>query len=342
VRILYLGDVWRGGTALQRARALGDLDHEVTLVDTTQPTRGARGLFRRGSRKLFRHALDVVGVNALAVQKSLDGKYEVVWIDKGLTIGPKTILRIRRNSPSAAIVAYSPDDMAGSHNQSPRYLAAIPEYDVHVTTKSYNVAELTELGARRVVFVDNAYDPATHRPMRLSEDDLKRYAADVSFVGMYEADRACHIRELARRGIAIDIWGSGWGRNPFQHPLVRYRGRAAWGDEYAKILNATKINLCFLRKLSRDVQTTRSVEIPACQAFMLAERTAEHQRLFTEGVEAEYFGDVDELHAKCRAYLADDGARIRIARRAYERCLREGYSNQERLAKILHLVASDR
>ena len=119
-------------------------------------------------------------------------------------------------------------------------------------------------------------------------------------------------------------------------PLI---GKPAYGLEYAKVLNATKINLCFLRKLNRDVQTTRSVEIPACGAFMLAERTEEHRRLFAEGVEVDYFEGVEELERKCRWYLANDEERDDMARRARARCVDHGYSNSERLRKVLATVA---
>lgn len=335
MRILYVGDLWYGSTALHRAQALEGLGHAVTLVDSTQPVVGLKGVFRRAVRKIWGHSLDVTGTNRQIVEVAKNGGYEIVWVGKGLTIKRDTLRRVRASNVTALLVSYSPDDMMGRHNQSPRYLDCIPHYDILVTTKSYNVSELRSLGAERVMFVDNAYDPGTHRQLDLSTEDAARYAAEIGFVGAYEEDRARHLLHLARAGLSVTVWGPGWKRFHESHPNLLIKKRSAYGLEYTKVLNATKINLCFLRKLNRDLQTTRSVEIPACGVFMLAERTEEHQRLFAEGIEAEFFEGFEELEQKCRHYLADDSARNAVARRARERCLTGGYSNRARLGGVL-------
>ena len=118
-------------------------------------------------------------------------------------------------------------------------------------------------------------------------------------------------------------------------PHLRIEGRAVYGDQYAEVLCAFDINLCFLRRLNRDRQTQRSVEIPACGAFMLAERTEEHLDLFKEGIEAEFFDSDEELLAKVRYYLANPEQRKRIAAAGLERCLRGGYSYHDRLRWML-------
>lgn len=69
--------------------------------------------------------------------------------------------------------------------------------------------------------------------------------------------------------------------------------------------NYDDINLAFLRKAAHDEITTRSMEIPACGGFMLAERAPRRiWKLSTKAKDAEFFADAAELLHKCRHYLA--------------------------------------
>jgi len=226
--------------------------------------------------------------------------------------------------------------MFNPSNQSKRFLASLQLYDLHVTTKSYNVPELESLGARATLFVDNAYDPAIHRPLDLTRAERDRFDTAVGFIGAYEDDRARLILRLAQAGIRVTVRGQNWSRS-LRAPHPNLRIRENWMDDrdYPSALNATRINLCFLRKVNRDRQTTRSIEIPACRAFMLAERTDEHQRLFREGIEAEFFDGFDELLAKCRHYLAHDSERRHVAEMGHRRCVLGGYSTEGRLLQIV-------
>ena len=100
--------------------------------------------------------------------------------------------------------------MLNPANQSPRYLQSIGRYDLHITNKSYNVAELEQLGAKEVLFVDNAFDPAIHRPIELSREDEARFAAEVGFIGSFEEDRAELMYRLAVAGVPVTVRGPDW------------------------------------------------------------------------------------------------------------------------------------
>jgi hypothetical protein len=344
MRIVYCGDLWEGGTCRMRLEALRRLGHTVIGVDTSWQPRGFSGLLIRALRKVG-YAWDGVGANEALLRAVAEHKPDVVWIDKGLTILPHTLRRIRQLAGGARLLHYSPDDMAGKHNQSRQYLAGLGLYDLHVTTKSFNVPELLAVGAAKVLFVDNAYCPSTHRPVSVSDEERVTLGGPVGFIGAFEKERAEAMLFLARNGVPVRIWG-GWGKGwqawaeRHNHPNLRVEGSALWGDDYAKAICSFDINLCFLRKLNRDLQTTRSVEIPACGGFMLAEWTDEHLKLFKEGVEAEFFGSREELLEKCQYYLAHPEERRRIAAVGRERCLRSDYSYDRQLAAVLDALGS--
>lgn len=332
--ILYVGPV--SGTCRQRAEALRSLGHRVRLVEAEQPRSFWRGQLARLSGHLKR-PLDLHHANRI-IQQAAGEAPDILWIDKGRTIRPATLRRFRQNSPRTAMVAYSPDDMLNPNNQSTYYLRCIPLFDLHVTTKSYNVEELKGLGARDVLFIDNAYDPETHKPVTLQANELARYGCEVGFIGGYEEDRAEQMLWLADNQLQVSVWGYAWDRFHKPHARLTVRNEQLDELEYSKCISATKINLGFLRKVNRDLQTTRSIEIPACGAFLLAERTDEHRRLFEEGREAEFFSSREELLQKCRYYLEHEPERNGIAAAGRRRCVEGGYSNSCRLNGVIDYV----
>lgn len=341
LRILFVAPGWFGCTSLQRAQALADLGHHITYVDYGGLGRPAP-LVERIVRSLFRrtgYPLEWEGENRNIKRAILNGKFDVLWIEKGLTIKPGALRFARARASGIVIVAYSPDDMGTPDNQSMRWLKSVPLYDLHVTTKSYNVPELKSMGARNVLFIDKSYDPHTHRPMNLTRDELEHYGADVSFVGDYESERAASMLQLAEAGVSVRVWGTRWHKlGPRIPQNMRVELRPVYGDEYAKVLNAGKINLCYLRKAGRDLQTARTMEIPACGGFMLGERTPEHLRLFEEGREAEYFAGQEELLSKIGLYLQNPARRKAVAEAGYSRCVTSGYSNHHRMLAILDAI----
>ena len=337
--ILYVGPLWEGGTCLQRMKALECLGHAVTPIDTEPPEvrYKQRTFLFRLRRKVFGPE-DLANANQMIFAAILNHSYDILWIDKGLTIAKETLLQVKQHQPGCTVVGYSPDDMAGRHNQSRDFLGHLGAYDCFITTKSYNLSELKDLGCPRVLFVGNAFDPHTHRPVPISVEEKRTLGGPIGFIGAFERARAESILFLNRMGLGTRVYGPGWKKLREQHSHIRIENKEVFGDEYARAICAFDINLCFLRKLNRDLQTTRSLEIPACGAFMLAERTSEHLELFEEGKEAEFFASDEELTEKARFYLAHAEVRRRIAAAGYQRCLKSGYSNQERLKGLLQKV----
>ena len=265
--------------------------------------------------------------------------YDVVWIDKGVTIKASTLRYIKTYSPRTKIISYSPDNMAKRHNQSLQYLRGLHLYDYVINTKSYITEELKELGAKEVIFVNQTFEVSFHYPRDLSSEDKKRLGGDVGFIGSWEKERCDSILYLAKHGINVRVWGdAAWQAYKGKYPHLKIENTGLFNEDYAKAFCAFKINLCFLRKMNDDLQTTRTVEIPACGGFMLAERTNEHLTLFNAGTEADFFGSNEELLALCRKYLEDDRLREQIAEAGRRRTEIGNYSNDGMVRSILMRV----
>jgi spore maturation protein CgeB len=273
-------------------------------------------------------------INRRVIARQCAVSFDIIFIVKGVYIWPWTLTKLKKMG--AVCVFWSNDDMWGWHNRNIWFTLGARHYNLVVTQKSYNCNpdELPSIGAR-VLFQDKAYDPAVHDRI---DDSSPGRCHGVVFVGTCEADRYRSLTYLAENGVAVDIYG--WGSRPPQNvnPNLRFHNHHLYGREYAEVFSGSTICLNFLRRKSRDIQTGRSVEIPACGGFMLAERTIEHQRLFREGLEAEFFDTDVELLEKVSYYLKEPELCRRIAAAGYDKTRNAGYSLDSRIIEIVDFL----
>jgi len=263
---------------------------------------------------------------------------DILFVVKGNEIHPWTLRRLKAKYPHLTMINWSLDDMYAWHNRSLFYSFSLDRYDLVVTTKSYNVEELKSMGAKKVLFTYQAYSKDIHKPQHCDGT----FDHDIVFIGYPEKERYASILYLADHGFRVDIYGypSAWKKRPFctKHPNIVIHPRGLYGEEYAKALSCAKISLCFLRKINRDQHTSRSIEIPACGGFMLAERTKEHMELFEENEEAVFFETDEELLKKVRYFLKNEKERKQIAEAGLKRCMESDYSYDHMVDKILDAV----
>jgi len=342
MNLLFIGPLEKGSTTLQRYYAMLEIGIKADQIDTTISNLPKYKKYINKVLCYFKFHYDWMNSNKRIIDKC-NGliKYDYVWIEKGLTINSITLNTIHKNLVNCKIISYSCDDMMIKQNQSIYYLNCISLYDVHLTTKSYNIYELEALSAKKVLFFPNAYDKYAYNNKPITIEEALKWGSDVAFLGGFEFDRYFQMNLLAERGIKIKIWGPGWEKINKHHPNLKIFPGWVQAEDAAKIFKATKINLHFLRKIARDLQTTRTMEIPACGAFMLAERTSEHQSLFLEGIEAEYFSNNQELFDKINYYLINETEKSNIANAGLQRCLKDGYSYNERMLQIFNFLKNN-
>lgn len=337
-KILYVGAVYRGGTCYDRMRIMRDMDLDITTFDTT-PYLSAGTIISRSFRHRTKMGLNVVRLNRDLL--NFAGKSDSIshiWLDKATLIWPSTLKKLRKIT-GAILIHYTPDPQIIWH-RSRHFIKSIPYYDIVFTTKPFELDLYKELGAKKTYLTYQAYDRDRFRPRSPSKEDIIKYGVDVVFVGHYEKYRADCIKAIVDIGVTVKVWGEYWERYAKWHPWARnvVMGRSVICDQYCLVLSSAAICLGLLSKFIPESTTTRSFEIPACGAFMLAERTNEHTELFDEGKEAEFFSSRYELVEKVIYYLKHPQERQRIAAAGRQRCMKSGYSYQKRLGEMLKMV----
>ena len=357
MKILFLGPIGEGQTSRMRMRALQRLGHEVAGVETVAPWTQARWLARQAQRRLGRGAI-IDAINRAVLDAAVGFRPDLVWGEKQEFLRPETLQTLRRGG--AGLAHFTPDPYFSLSWKRTRAMdAAIGQFDVLVYCKSYERADYDALG-KPLIYMPLGYCDEVHRP--LPSDD-PQWACAVGFLGGWEPRRERLLRAVTGAVGDLKIRGGYWdflrdgrwtlrrriilgqlaGGEPFAiHKDARlaaaWQGGEVYGDDYAKALTGARIGLGFLRKVCPDQHTTRTFEIPACGAMLLADRTDEHRSFFEEGREAEFFGSEAEMVDKAHFYVANEPARARIAAAGRARCESGGYAYVERLRPVLGAI----
>jgi spore maturation protein CgeB len=339
MRILYIGQLREGQTALERMKVLKRLGYTIVPFDVSsfangvsRPLRSIAGRFNMGPilRNINR---------ALTNQTGSLRDVECIWVDKGTWIYPET-LKCLKQVTGGQVVHYTPDPQMCFH-RSRHFISSIPLYDALVTTKEWEVEAYKKAGAKRVILTHQGYDSRFY-PRTVGEPERSSFDSDVCFIGHPERHYAQRLKALSFLNIRLRIWGNGWPRYSYTHPWAKALVREGlWGETYPRALACSKIGLGLLSKWVPETATTRTFEIPAMGTFLLAERTSLHQELFEEGKEADFFSSDEEMQDKTRFYLANQEARQKIAAAGRARCERSGYSSANLMSKIIREISDD-
>ena len=318
MRVLSIGELWEGGTCLERARVLAAVGWNVVQFDTTPYKRGGNRI-RAGLQHRLLWGPDVARFNRDVLQAArAAGRLDVVWVDKGRWLHANVLDELKRLTGAVA-VHYTPDPAFTVHN-SRHFDASVPLYDLCITNKRYELETYRSKGAREVLFTWQGIDDRFERIADCGRIDSR--PVDVVFVGHAEPHYVTTLESVRSVTENLRVHGPGWERIARRRPA--WQGIAAepvWADAFPATLARGRIGMGLLSKLCPDAFTTRSFEVPAAGAMLLAERTADHQELFQEDREAVFFDSADELRDKLRYYLSREAIRRRIAEAGRARVL---------------------
>jgi spore maturation protein CgeB len=337
-RILFIGDLAPYLTTAARRDALLEQGFPVESVDQRHEVASPSRLI---SALAYRTLLTpgVFAFNRQILERAERFRPDVVWIEKGTFVFPRTFHALRRD-PARLIVYHNTDDWkltGGVHRMHWRFLRrTLADYDVHITSNLWNVDEFRKEGFPRVVHMELAANPAIRDPGPIPASERASLGGPAGFIGHWEPVTERRLLHLLRGGVPVKIYGGGWDDAVARDELAgAAQHRFVMGDEYARAICSFDVNIGIVSKWNRNHTASRTFQIPALGAFLLHERNELVTRYFTEGVDAEFFDSDDELLEKARHYLAHPEERQRVAAAGRRRCIESGYFEPDRVREIL-------
>lgn len=283
-------------------------------------------------------------INDDLYRKTIEIKPEIVIVYRGTHILKETIEKSKLSEPHTKWIGYNNDDPFSDRNPFylwKHFLKALPEYDLMFAYRLNNIDEFKKHGSRKVKLLRSWFIPEVNKKVELTPEELKKYGCDVAFIGHFEDDgRDRLIEKIVSKGFNFKLYGPEWEKvvqkssvlRPFSPVLVPR------GAEYNKAINGAKICLCFLSKLNRDQYTRRCFEIPAAGTMLFSEYSDDLATLFTEGKEAEFFRNEEELLSKLKYYSGNPDKIESIARAGLKRVQTDGHDVLSRARYLIQSV----
>ena len=224
-------------------------------------------------------------------------------------------------------------------------IRAAPHYDHVFTTDSGYIELFIKNNINNYSMLNFACDPDFHKPAILSNEEMKIYGCDISFVGSYTS-RCYPNRRMMLESLTdfnLGVWGPGWENLPDSSPLKRcVRGGHVRTEEWVKIYSASKMVLCIHYQSPYGMPkthkaTTKVFEILACRALLVVDAQKDITTMFKSGEHLVIYKDIEDLRAKVSYYLKNDAERKRIAGNGRREVL-EKHTYRHRVKAILDIV----
>ena len=343
MRILYLGETWKGSCARSMQEAL------AAQPDIIMDEIGEDHFFPKHRMKVLRGVHRLLG---WAYRKDLKSEVisrcdsfapQVLMVYKGNGVERSLISGLRKKGIFTVNIFpdYSPL-VYGSRLQE-----AIGEYDLVISTKPFHPAiwNSTYAYSNQCVFVPHGYDPKVH----LWNDEPLNQDLDVVIAANarpeYERLMLDIAEGLCDESLRVGVAGPGWD-------TIRHKFPSSWqfpgpihGRSYGEWLRRGQIAIAPVNtevvvggeRQPGDEDTTRTYELAAARCFFLHRRTPFVRSVFDEATEVPMWSDSAELVRLIRHFLPQEKRRREMATAAYQRAVPR-YSIDSRAADVLAYV----
>lgn len=328
MKILYAGSLDPYGTCFSRLVALRQIHHDIVTFDADPHYSRVLAISRWKRDLVIPSLVNATSHKLLELCESV--RPDILWLDTGEWLTRQTLLHLK--SIGIFTVRHTTDALFPKRPLLLRFRRyrlrhTIPDFNLVFTSNERDVEVLQRKLGAKIQLTDLGYDHRRFTSEPLNHDVAKKWKNDIVFVGHYEARTENAVIALLDAGFNISVYGHPpWFRSKHRDRLGGHLHSQLSNADYEAAIKAAKIGFCCISEWNYNQTAGRSFEIPGSGTFLLAMRTPRHTAFYKEGVEAEFFGDHEELIRKAKFYLSNDEERKAIGAAGHRRCIESGYS----------------
>jgi spore maturation protein CgeB len=261
---------------------------------------------------------------------------DVLYMPKAENLHSHAVRRALEDTRARLVVWY-PDHPFRAEMTSMNVLRNLKRCHRFYIWGRFLVEPLLAAGCEHVEYLPFGFDPVQHPPdLVVTEEERRKFAADICFVGTWTSERERVISALA--GLDLGIWGPYWReRVPCDSPLRPHlRGGGLYGLDMARAFKSAKVVLNLLQPHNGPSHNMRTLEVAGVGGgALLVRRTPEQAgELFREGEHLFCFGGEKDLRATVEGLLRDPRRFAGMSERA-RRHVEKHHLLRFRLRKIL-------
>lgn len=274
-------------------------------------------------------------INLLFHELVIKYQPDVIWVFKGMEIFPESLVWAKQRG--IKLVNYNPDNpfiFSGRGSGNSNVKNAIELYDLHLTYHS-EVKRIIE---------STFHIPAEILPFGFDVSDelftkcsSQKEIIKACFLGNPDKYRGAFLRQLAEKGIELDVYGNHW--NKFvDHTRIKIFD-PVMGDEFWLTLRKYRVQLNLNRPHTLDTHNMRSFEIPGIGGIQLAYNTADHQKYFEKDKTIFLYSDVDDCIGQIKKILTMQHKEAdTVRKKARQQSLQLNYSYNDRAGQALEYI----
>jgi len=259
-------------------------------------------------------------LNALIIKRIMRNSFDLVLINKGMTVFPTTLRAIRdRGIITANWFVDNPN---------------VEEYKYWVDSNAslYDFFFTFYDGVSKGIFLPVGVDNSFFENLRVNPASRARYTHKLVFVGAYYPERESLLSAV--QDLDLIIYGSkAWGASSLGK---LYRG-SLMPEQFKAVYECSDICININAHPPVAGVNLKTFEIPMCNGFQLSDYRSGLEKLFEIGKEIAVFHDEKELRIKVEYYLAHPKEREAIREAGRKRVLAD-HTMMQRIRTLLNTI----